>query len=137
MIFVASTLRINGGTTFLLRLARAYCQQAMRMHILVLDRKADPGVLAELGEIADLRFLDEFLHPWVKRFALSQVSVFFPFDREKLRNYLYLGGGCVHVMGCFGLLLAYRFGVIHRFLKITAGIYHQNEFSFKSGRFFN
>lgn len=132
MIFFAGSLDMNGGSTFLLRVAKQYHARAERITILVLSSVVDNSVCAELESVADVVMLREVLHPMFQWAGSNQAAVFLPNHRDKVLALLSKHRNSVHVMGIFGLVLAMRWLNIRSGIKISAGVYHQNEFLFKS-----
>jgi 1,2-diacylglycerol 3-alpha-glucosyltransferase len=123
---------MNGGSTFLLRVAKQYHVRGKRIAVVVLSNVVDDRVRVELESLAEVVMLRELLHPMIRWAGTSQLSIFLPNDRRKVLALLSKYRNSVHVMGIFGLVLAMRWLSICRGIKISAGVYHQNEFLFKA-----
>ena len=136
MIFFAGSLGMHGGSTFLIRIAQQFHAQGRKIAIVVLSGDVDDGVFSTLKDFAEIVMLKSLVHPLFAGFGTSQVSIFLPCDRKRVAALLSKYGSVVHVMGIFGLVLAHRWSSIDSALKITAGVYHQNEFLYESRGFF-
>jgi 1,2-diacylglycerol 3-alpha-glucosyltransferase len=130
MIFVASALVMNGGTTFLVRTCRELARRGRRPVVLAMTQRADPALASELARHATLLHLDDYLVDR-GRLARSLLATFAPLDLARLRRDLAPGGPQLHAMGVFGLLLAERLAAPGTLDRVTVGIYHQNEFLFR------
>jgi len=137
MIFFAGSLNMNGGSTFLLRVAKQYHARKERITVLVLSNVVDHVVRAELSTFADIVMLHELLHPALKWVGTNHVSIFLPCDKRKVSALLERNNNAVHVMGIFGMVLAMRWLSICSGIKISAGVYHQNEYLFEAGDSFS
>jgi len=130
MLILANTLNFNGGTTFILRMAKALRLKGMRLGVLVLTKHYDEKLFYQIEEVADIFFLSDYV-PWL--FATgTQLDIFMPYQKERLLDMLTRYGGHVHAIGIFGLLFV---GVLmKRTMKefcVSVGVYHQNEFMYK------
>lgn len=132
MIFFAGSLNMNGGSTFLLRVAKQNHARGTRIAVVVLSNVIDDQVRAELEQFADVIMLRDLLHPLFRWAGSNQVSIYLPNHREKVRALLSKHRNSVHVMGIFGLVLAMRWLSLCPGIKISAGVYHQNEFLFEA-----
>lgn len=132
MIFFAGSLNMNGGSTFLLRVAKQYQARQERITVVVLSNVVDQKVRTELEGMAEVIMLTELLHPMFRWAGSNQISIFLPNSRQKVRELLSKHSNAVHVMGIFGLVLAMRWLSICPGIKISAGVYHQNEFLFRA-----
>jgi len=131
MIFIANALPMNGGTTFLIRMCRDLNVRGKRPRVLVMFNQVDIALLKELEKWADVSCLSTFSKPMFRRFFNNQAGSFLPLDLRRLDALLEEHDREVHVMGLFGLLFVAR--MLKRGLsaiKLTVGIYHQNEFMF-------
>lgn len=139
MIFIANVLVMNGGTTFILRLTRELHRRGRRSAILLLSDLTDPVLAAEISRYADIIPLRRYLrYGGVESKSLSQglLRTFTPLSFRRLKAALAPYGEHVHVMGVFGFILALRLLGVEPRLRVTVGIYHQNEFLYRSPPFF-
>ena len=135
MIFLAGSLDMNGGSTFLLRVARENFT-TKKIDIVVLNSVIDEKIRAELEQYANIIELKDLLD---RRFAwcgTNQAAIFLPFNRLKIEKLLEDNERTVHAMGIFGLVYAHRLARQFGRLKITAGVYQQNEFLSTASSFF-
>lgn len=132
MVVIANTLAPNGGTTFLIRMAREYHQRNKKIKIIVLYDNYSAEHLNDLKKYADVLFNKDFGGIFFSYFSKSQI---FPFisnlKNSKIKEFIG-NESTLHVMGIFGYILAKRIQEIIPRLKITVGVYHQNEFMFDS-----
>lgn len=135
MIFIANVLVMNGGSTFILRMAREYSRRGQRCAVLLLRDLSDPDLLSQLELHAVVMHLSNFqIGP--KRFSFGLAGVFAPIKWRRLLAALRPYGTHVHAMSIFGLVLALRLSRADTAIRPTVGIYHQNEFIFRASRFF-
>lgn len=135
MIFIANVLTMNGGTTFLIRICRELHRRGTMVAVLVLFPLVDTNLRTELARYAKVIDLRDFLW-WHGTFFPAQLMTFAPVRWSKLLAALRPYGNIVHVMGVFGLLFACRTTHKLPLLRITAGVYHQNEYLFTAGKSF-
>ncbi|MDF2414981.1 glycosyltransferase [Aeromonas sp. 1HA1] len=140
MLIIANTLDFNGGTTFILRYCRESYRRGKRMGVLVMTGKnASPLPLYhEICKYADVYYLEEFMRFSASR-ALSNTPLigFLPINIESVNKIIIKHNNSVHVMGVFGLLFINKVvGKISSMVRISVGIYHQNEFMFNSNWYF-
>lgn len=132
MVVIANTLAPNGGTTFLIRMAREYQQRNITIKVIVLYDNFSAEHLNDLEKYADVLFIKDFGANFFSYFSKSQM---FPFiinlKNNKIKE-LIGNESTLHVMGVFGYILAKRIQKIIPRLKITVGVYHQNEFMYDS-----
>jgi glycosyltransferase involved in cell wall biosynthesis len=135
MIFIANVLTMHGGSTFLLRVCREYHRRGLPVAVLVIFPKVDKVLyeeLAKYAKIIELRF-----YAWDFGLLLrSQFSTFVPVFWSKLLSDLKAFGSSVHVMGVFGLFFAFRMRRNNPSFRVSAGVYHQNEYMFEAGSSF-
>lgn len=131
MLIVSNVLEMNGGTTFILRLAKEYARRGKRVGVLVLIDKANPSLASEIAEYADIYYLKDYLSTFGALAKLNPLATFMPFKRQPLLDICQRHGNDVHVLGVFGLIFAKRLVSAGLQLNsLSAGIYHQNEFMF-------
>ena len=135
MIFIANVLTMNGGTTFLIRVCREFHRRGFNVMVLVLFPLVDATLRDELARYAKIFDLKDYLWENGKLFRV-QLMTFAPVRWSKLLADLNPYGTTVHVMGVFGLLFACRTAYRQPLLRVTAGVYHQNEYLFKAGNNF-
>jgi glycosyltransferase involved in cell wall biosynthesis len=135
MIFIASVLAMNGGTTFLIRTCRELAARGTRSTVLLLRPEYDAQLRTELERHAEVLCLDDFLIDRGRLFR-AQLGVFGVVDWPALESTLSAADGQIHVMGVFGLIFALRLTGRRAGGRITVGVYHQNEFLFRPPPFF-
>jgi 1,2-diacylglycerol 3-alpha-glucosyltransferase len=138
MVVIANTLAPNGGTTFLIRMAREYHERNKKIKVIVLYDNYSAEHLNDLKKYADVLFIKDLASFFLSYFSKSQI---FPFiinlNKKKVKEFIG-SESTLHVMGIFGYILAKRIQLIAPRIKITVGVYHQNEFMFDSLQcFFN
>lgn len=127
MIFLANTLTVNGGTTFLVRLCKALRMRGEQCAVLLLRDHGDPQLTTDLAENAEIIRLSSFAgKPRLPQHFGIFGSVHWDALRETLRPF----GHHVHSMGIFSLIFARRLFERYPSYRVTAGVYHQNEFMF-------
>lgn len=135
MIFIANNLVMNGGSTFLLRASKELDSQGVPCAVLILRKQYSIAIKEKLEQYATVLFLPDFIgfYKWI---FIGHLSVFSPINRKKLNEALRPYKQNFHIMGAFGLIFANRLfdSLIDR--KISIGIYHQNEFLYKSANLF-
>lgn len=130
MIFIVNVLIMNGGSTFVLRVCRELVRRGIRPTVLILIEKIDEEMLSKLTEVANVFILRDFL---VDRgmFFRGWFGLFGCVEWGRLIKNLFSNGQHVHVMGVFGLMFARRVAVRFPKIRLSVGIYHQNEFLFR------
>lgn len=141
MLIIANTLEFNGGTTFILRYCRESYRQGKRMGVLVMTgKRCSPLPLySEICKYADVYYLEEFMAFSMSR-LLSDTPVvgFLPIKLDKIEEIITMHNNSVHVMGVFGLLFVSKvIEKIKLMVRVSVGIYHQNEFMFNSDWYFS
>lgn len=131
MLILANTLEFNGVATFMLRYCRESAKQGRRVAVLVLVNDPEPGLLTELRQYADVHFMSEFMSPLWGFVKTTPLVNFLPIDFNSLDQLFSSYENKVHVMGVFGLLFIARYVKRQRkALKLSVGVYHQNEFMY-------
>ena len=130
MIFVASTLVLNGGTTFLIRVAKEFDRRGQRCAVLLLTPRADPALRKELANHAHIIDLWSYLRD-NGRVARGLLGVFAPLNMRRLLDALDPFGPHLHAMGIFGLVIGMRLAAAREDLRLSVGVYHQNEFLYR------
>lgn len=92
----------------------------------------------EICKYADVYYLEEYMQFSASR-VLSNTPLigFLPINIDGLKDIIIKHDSSVHVMGVFGLLFINN--VVHKMnlmVKVSVGIYHQNEFMFNSKWYF-
>lgn len=131
MIFIANVLTMNGGTTFLIRTCREFRRRGIPVAVLMLFPLFDSVLRAELSRYAKVIDLRQFLWDGGRCFR-AQFATFAPVRWSALLAEIRPFGNALHVMGGFGLLFACRVSRHAPEMKITAGVYHQNEYLFRA-----
>jgi glycosyltransferase involved in cell wall biosynthesis len=135
LIFFANVLVMNGGSTFLVRTSRELKRRGVAVAIVLLRKEVDPELLSELERFATVYYLEDFLIDKARLFR-AHLGVFGFVAWRRLERALMPFGNVVHAMGVFGLLFGYRLCGRFRRFKLTAGVYHQNEFLFTKSKFY-
>jgi 1,2-diacylglycerol 3-alpha-glucosyltransferase len=131
MLFVANVLELNGGTTFILRLARASHRQGRRIGVLVLFDIINKDLAAQIAEYADIYYLKDFAPRVLRPMFRRQFGTFMPVSFDSIEALVDKYNGHMHAMGVFGLLFIKRYVASGRRTKLVSiGIYHQNEIMF-------
>ena len=137
MLILSNTLEFHGGTTFILRLCREMHRRGQNVGVLVLIGQINKELRAEIGKYASLYFLKDYIRFFSDRAFRTQMGIFLPHDNSALVELADQYGSHLHAMGVFGLLFAANLS--HHSghdLKISTGIYHQNEFMFRCVDYF-
>lgn len=130
MIFLANILEMNGGTTFLIRVCEALKAQGRPSAVLVLRAGGDPKLAQKLATHAQIFNLSDFQHDR-GHIMRKHFGAFAPISWRRLSNALAPFGNILHAMGGFGLILGARLAAYDPNFRVTAGIYHQNEFLYE------
>jgi len=137
MLFIANVLELNGGTTFILRLAREFSERKAKVGVLVMTDIIDKGLESKILQYADIYYLKDYSSRKLSFGFKSPLGCFFPFDNSKLIKLIELYGSHAHVMGVFGLLFIKRLcALIDLRFKVSFGVYHQNEIMFDSVQYY-
>lgn len=128
MIFIANTLILNGGTTFLRRITRAYHERGHKVLVLVIQGPVPRDVFEEMSEFSTVMMFDEILSNMIPFKLYSTACIFVPFDSHKIKQMVEEYGCHIHVMGIFGLFSAMKIASCNKLVRISAGIYHLNEY---------
>lgn len=131
MIFIANALPVNGGTTFLIRACRELCRRGKKVLVLVMFPIVDEKLRAELERYAQVCDLRDYLWDGGSLFR-AQLMTFAPVRWGALVEVMKPFGKTIHVMGVFGLLFASRLSRRLSGVRVTVGVYHQNEYLFDS-----
>jgi 1,2-diacylglycerol 3-alpha-glucosyltransferase len=133
MFIIANSFTFNGGSTFVIRLAREYARRDKRIGVLVLVNKIEPNLKSQLEKVADIYLLKDYIRKPFKWTDKSQLGIFSPIMFARLQEIIGNYGGHIHVMGIFGLLFAARLAKKSgNQYSVSAGIYHQYEYMFDS-----
>lgn len=136
MIFIASTLELNGCTTFLLRACNELHRRGVVPTVLVLAKHNHSNTFLELSRVANVITLNSLIIKIFSCFFLRQLGVFLPLNKKLVQATFSKDTQSFHVMGVFGLIVAKRLSKILGGTPITIGIYHQNEFLYSGGPYF-
>jgi 1,2-diacylglycerol 3-alpha-glucosyltransferase len=133
MFIIANSFTFNGGSTFVIRIAREYALRGKKLGVLMLVDNIDRGLKAQLDDVADVYFLKDFLRKPFNYLGRSLLSIFFPVRFDDLEIIIKKYGNHIHVMGVFGLLFTARLEKKESYhFNVSAGVYHQYEFMFES-----
>lgn len=130
MIFIANVLELNGGTTFLIRVCAALKAGGHPCAVVVLRRGGSAALAETLAQHATVFALEDFQVDR-GRILRRHLGTFAPLDWSRLRRALAPFGSVLHAMGAFGLVFAARLARRDPAIRVTIGIYHQNEFIFR------
>lgn len=133
MIFIANTLELNGGSTFLLRVCKELKRRSITPVILVLFSHDSSNVAVELSRIARIITLKSIVLDFFSILCVRQFGVFLPLNKPFIVSIFGENAKSFHVMGIFGLVVAKRLSKILGGTPITVGVYHQNEFLYSAG----
>jgi len=136
MIFLAGSLDMNGGSTFLLRVARAAFDGTKKIDIVVLSNVIDEKIKLELELFANVIELKTLVVDQLSWCGTNQAAIFLPFKRKKIEKLLKTNNRAIHAMGIFGVIYAYRLARQFGRLRLSVGVYQQNEFLCNSSLFF-
>lgn len=136
MIFLANILEMNGGTTFLVRICEALKAQGRPSAVLVLRAGGDPKLAEKLASHAHIFHLSDFQHDR-GHIMRKHFGAFAPISWKRLSNSLAPFGNILHAMGGFGLIVGARLAAYAPSFRVTAGVYHQNEFLYEGHTFFS
>lgn len=128
MIFIANTLVLNGGSTFLLRACKELNHRGVMPIVLVLFGHKGSNVADELSRVAKIVTLKSLVWSFFSFLFIRQFGVFLPFDKRRIHSVFGRNIRSFHVMGIFGLIVAKRLSKVLGGVPITVGVYHQNEF---------
>ena len=131
MLLIANVLELNGGTTFVLRVAREFYKRNQKIGVLVLVDKVNAALEQSIRQYADIYYLKDFTRRIYGPLANTPLGVFAPVDLSKIATLLNSYNAHVHVMGVFGLLFIKRcLDAVEVEVRVSFGIYHQNEMMF-------
>lgn len=130
MIFLANVLVMNGGTTFLIRLVRERARRGQPSAVLLLSDRVDAALVETLSRHADIIRLSDYLADR-GTVARGLLGVFAPLAHRQLAEALAPYGSHIHAMSLFGLILGLRLIAFDPCRRLTAGVYHQNEFLYR------
>ncbi|MGL5759485.1 glycosyltransferase [Plesiomonas sp.] len=140
MLILANTLAFNGGTTFILRFCKERLRRGKKVGVLCMtgNEKTPLPLHHEISKYADIYYINDNTSSLLTKFLCKTPLVgFLPVDFDKIDRIVQKHGNNVHVMGTLGLLFIARYiGKIKNTIKLSIGVYHQNEFMFKSSRLF-
>ena len=108
MIFVTSNLNFNGGSTFLIRMAKSLCGRSRDVCVISLGDGKDDSIFIELSKYAKIIFVRSLLKKHYKKVPFAHQSMaFLPVDRVKLSEVLSHYGKSVHALGAFSLIFCF------------------------------
>ncbi|MFW3895893.1 hypothetical protein [Pseudomonas bharatica] len=132
MLFLANVLELNGGTTFILRVAKEYAARGKRVGVLVMFDMVDRKLEEQLSVYADIYRLRSYSRCVPSFVFKSQLGTFMPLDFPAISEVVQRHGGHIHAMGVFGILLLRRMVAAKVALTgVSFGIYHQNEIMYR------
>lgn len=128
MIFITSSLELNGCTTFILRVCREMHRRDIQPTVVVLFESKVTSVSEEISQIARVINVKSFLLGFFSFLPVKQFNVFLPLNNQRVMDTFSKDLKSIHVMGVFGLIFAKRLSKLLGNVPVTIGIYHQNEF---------
>lgn len=133
ILLLHGAFSLGGIETHILRLAEELHGRGIQVHVLLLTKKHESKLLSELKKFAVVKFAADILKNPSSPFRnnLQFMSVMDPIESE-LANILQ-DVECVHVCGVWSLVF-YIKHVMRKLphTKVVCGVYHQNEFNFRS-----
>lgn len=140
MLILANTLAFNGGTTFILRFCKESLRRGKKVGVLCMtgNEKSPLPLHHEISKYANIYYINDNTKSLLTTLLCKTPLVgFLPVDFDKIDKIVQKHGNNVHVMGTLGLLFIARYiGKTKNTIKLSIGVYHQNEFMYKSGRLF-
>ncbi|WP_412496944.1 glycosyltransferase [Shewanella algae] len=137
MLFVVSNFVMNGGTTFVFRMAEERYKRGLATTILSIESNVNKELVARVKEFASFYLLEDFVTFGLGKVFVKQLVITAPLKKAKLKKVIDDSHGNVHCMGVYGLLLSRRFSQFYpKKLNITTAVYHQNEYLFKSKKYY-
>ena len=131
MLIIANVLELNGGTTFILRVAKEFENRNKRIGVLVLVDRINDALETSIRQYADVYYLKDIAGKGAAQFMNSPLGVFTPVDFSKINKLVQAYDAHVHLMGIFGLIFIKRYlDAACVKVRISFGIYHQNEVMF-------
>lgn len=133
ILLLHGAFSLGGIETHILRLAEELHGRGIQVHVLLLTKKHEPKLLDELKKFATVQFAADILKNPSSRFRnnLQFMSVMDPMESEL--DKILRDVECVHVCGVWSLVF-YIKHVMQKLprTKVVCGVYHQNEFNFRS-----
>ena len=124
MLFVVNNLKMNGGSTFLIR----YLSFSNHNSVLVLNKLIDKEVEDEVLKFSNILYLEDYFYfNSIKPISKLYFFSFWFVNYKKLVNAIQ--DSHFHSLGIFGLIFSVMF-TKHKKIKISIGIYHFNELVF-------
>lgn len=131
LLLIYGALQLGGIETLIVRMARALRARGVTVTVLLLTRRGDPGLLAELAQHARIVYVSELAScPPALFERLSLYGWLAPLSRR--RSHMLLDAvDHVHFFDSFSMLMAFRLLARARLRKkVTGGVYHQNEYAY-------
>jgi 1,2-diacylglycerol 3-alpha-glucosyltransferase len=136
LLIIANTLSFNGGSTFIVRVAKELKKRGKKIGVLLLINKIDPNLEKELKDLAEIYYLWNFFKfKSTNSFNKTQLNIFAPINFKKLIKVINKYENSLHIMGVFGLLFTNRLVKYTNKIKLTVGIYQQYEFMYKESSY--
>jgi len=131
LLLIYGVMNLGGIETLIVRMAKAWHDRGVAVTVLLLSRKGDPGLLAELSKYSRVVYLSE-LSPCPSSLfeRLSLFGWFSPLFRHRVSELLNAIDH-IHFFDSFSMLMGFRLLKLARVRKkMTGGVYHQNEYSY-------
>ena len=136
MIFIATSLDFNGGTTFILRMCRELKEAGENPAVILLTEIFDKSLKKEIEKYAAIYCTKDIFYLYSKPTWKSPASIFTPIKTKTIDTIIETHGSHFHAMGLFGLLFCNRCHINSKKIKTTIGIYHQNEFVYQKFNYY-
>jgi hypothetical protein len=127
MLFIVNCLALNGGSTFLLRIAEEASSRNNKIGVLILRDNIDNNLRERLEKCATIYYLWDYCPSFFSILKKTHLNIFYSSWRDVhhiVKKYQYR----VHIMDLFGLLFLSNMNKIKCLVSI--GIYQQHEFMF-------
>ena len=136
MFIIANSLAFNGGSTFIIRIAKEYFRRKEKIGVLILVDAIDINLKKELAKVADVFILKDYIKIPFKFISYYHLGIFYPIRFNELKDTIKNYGNHIHVMGIFSLLFSVRIiqNTCSQF-SVSAGVYHQYEYMFNSSSY--
>jgi glycosyltransferase involved in cell wall biosynthesis len=131
LLLIYGALGLGGIETLIVRMAKAWHERGVAVTVLLLSKKGDPGLMAELSKYSRVVYLSELSacpSYWFER--VPMIGWFLPLSKGRASQLL----GAVdhiHFFDSFSMLMGFRLLRLTGLQKkMTGGVYHQNEYAY-------
>lgn len=133
VLFLHGAFNLGGIETHILRLAEELHGRGIEVQILLLTANYDKKLIGELGKFSTIKFVSDMLKRPICLFENNlQLMSVLPLKKDSIDNLLN-GVDCIHICGVWSLVF-YSRHIRQKAMqtKVVCGVYHQNEFNFRS-----